>query len=181
MELLMHTRRQIIALGGISLVVFAGVPLSAFASNAEPLAVVVAKQGPLEALSLAELKRLFMGESIVGPKGQKLIALNRDSKSDERIGFDRSVLGMSPDAAARYWIDRKIRGQSSAPKAIEPAAVLQRVVAKLHGAVGYVRARDVSADVTIVRVDGKRPGDAGYPIVTAGPSTAQAAASFSWA
>jgi len=170
----MHTRRQVIALGGISLIVLAGTPLSAYAANAEPLAVVIGKNASLDAVSLPELKRLFMGDSLVGPKGQKLIALNRDPKSDERIGFDRSVLGMSPDAVARYWIDRKIRGKSSAPKAIEPAAVLQRVVAKLDGAVAYVRARDVSADVKIVRVDGKRPGDAGYPILSAGPSTAQA-------
>lgn len=171
----MHTRREVIALAGTSVVSLFLAPLATQAAEpAEPLAVVVGKQGPLEALSLPELKRLFMGESVVGPQGQKLIALNRDPKSAERVGFDRSVLGMSPEAAARYWIDRKIRGQSSAPKAIEPAAVLQRVVAKLGGAIAYVRAREVSPDVKIVRIDGKRPGDAGYPIVTGGPSTAQA-------
>ncbi len=171
----MHTRRQAIALGGVSLVSLAIAPFSAHAAGpAESIAVVVGKQGSLEVISLSELKRLFLGESSVGPQGQKLIALNRDPKSEERAGFDRTVLGMSPEAAARYWIDRKIRGQSSAPKAIEPAAVLQRVVARLGGAIGYVRAREVSADVKIVRIDGKRPGDAGYPIMTGGSSTAQA-------
>jgi hypothetical protein len=176
----MHTRREAIALFGTSALSLLLAPSTVYGSeSAEPLAVVVGKQGALEALSLPELKRLFMGESVVGPKGQKLIALNRDPKSAERVGFDRTVLGMSPEAVARYWIDRKIRGQSSAPKAIEPAAVLQRVVAKLGGAVAYVRAREVSADVKILRIDGKRPGDAGYPIVTGGPSTAQAAVWFS--
>jgi hypothetical protein len=171
----MHTRRQIIALGGVSLISLTVAPLSAHAGGAvEPLAIVVGKQGSLEAMSLSELKRLFLGESTVGPQGQKLIALNRDPKSAERVGFDRAVLGMSPDAVARYWIDRKIRGQSSAPKAIEPAAVLQRVVARLGGAIAYVRAREVSAEVKVVRIDGKRPGDSGYPIMTDGSSTAQA-------
>lgn len=175
----MHTRRQVIALGGASAVSLLLGPFTAQAAGAaEPLAIVVAKQGALDALSISELKRLFLGENVVGSKGQRLIALNRDPKSDERVGFDRTVLGMSPDAAARYWIDRKIRGQSSAPKAIEPAAVLQRVVAKLGGAVGYVRAREVSSEVKIVRIDGRQPGDAGYPIMTAGPSTAQAAGYF---
>lgn len=171
----METRRQLIVLGTTSVVSLFLAPFMVQAAGpSEPLAVVVAKHGALEALSLPDLKRLFMGESIVGPGGQKLIALNRDPKSAERVGFDRSVLGMSPEAVARYWIDRKIRGQSSAPKSIEPAVVLQRVVAKLGGAVGYVRAAEVIADVKIVRIDGRRPGDAGYPIVTAGPSTAQA-------
>jgi hypothetical protein len=177
----MHTRRQLIALGGTSVVsLLLGPPAAHAAEPAEPLAVVVGKQATFDALSLPELKRLFMGESVVGPQGQKLIPLNRDSKSAERVGFDRTVLGMSPEAVARYWIDRKIRGQSSAPKAIEPAAVLQRVVAKLGGAIAYVRSKEVSPDVKIVRIDGKRPGDAGYPIVTGGPSTAQAGVSFSW-
>jgi hypothetical protein len=171
----MHTRRQIITLGGVALVSLVVLPLSAGAAGAaEPLAVVVGKQGSLEAMSLSELKRLFMGESTVGPQGQKLVALNRDPKSEERVGFDRTVLGMSPEVVARYWIDRKIRGQSSAPKAVEPAAVLQRVVARLGGAIAYVRAREVTDEVKIVRIDGKRPGDAGYPIMTSGPSTAQA-------
>jgi hypothetical protein len=52
--------------------------------------------------------------------------------------------------------------------------VLQRVVARLGGAIAYVRAREVTDEVKIVRIDGKRPGDAGYPIMTSGPSTAQA-------
>lgn len=177
----MHTRRHVIVLGGTSALALLLAPFAAHAADAaEPLAVVVAKQASFEALSLPELKRLFMGESVAGPGGHKLIALNRDPKSAERVGFDRSVLGMSPDAVARYWIDRKIRGQSSAPKAIEPASVLQRVVAKLGGAVGYVRAHEVSSDVKIVRIDGKRPGDAGYPIVTGGPSTAQAGGTLFW-
>lgn len=174
----MHTRRQVITLGGACAASLLLAPLPGYgAGEGEPLAVVVASQG-LDALSLPELKRLFMGDNIVGPRGQKLIPLNRDPKSPERVGFDRSVLGMSPEAAARYWIDRKIRGQSSAPKAIEPAAVLQRVVSKLGGAIGYVRAREVSADVKIVRIDGKRPGDPGYPVVIGGPSTAQAGEYF---
>ena len=125
----MPTRREVIVLGGASLMSLTLVPAEVVAAEAaEPLAVVVGKQTELDAFSLPELKRLYMGDSVVGPKGQKLLALNRDPKSEERVGFDRSVLGMSPEEVARYWIDRKIRGQSSAPKAIEPAAVLQRVV-----------------------------------------------------
>ncbi|HEV8547994.1 MAG TPA: hypothetical protein VGQ57_03180, partial [Polyangiaceae bacterium] len=54
--------------------------------------------------------------------------------------------------------------QTGAPKAVEPAAVIQRVVARLPRSVGYVRLRDVSAEVQVVTIDGKKPGDAGYPI-----------------
>ncbi|HEY3498593.1 MAG TPA: hypothetical protein VGK73_28075 [Polyangiaceae bacterium] len=169
----MTTRRNALAL--LSLVLLA--PFSAAADNAaEPLAIVSSKQGGMAEISLYQLKRLYLGDTVQGPGGE-LIALNREVKGTERTGFDRSVLGMSPETAARYWVDRRIRGQSGAPKAVEPAAVVQRVVAKLPRAVAYVRVRDVSPDVQVVRIDGKKPGDSGYPIVS-GPAKSVAARSF---
>jgi hypothetical protein len=129
----------------------------------EALAVVSSKTSGVSDLTLYQLKRLYLGDT-VQVASRELIALNRDAKGPERTGFDETVLGMTPEAAARYWIDRRIRGQSGAPKAIEPAGVIQRVVARLPRAVAYVRLREVSPEVQVLRIDGRRPGDAGYPI-----------------
>ena len=152
--------------------------LSSQAGVTEPaerpqLAVVVAKDSPINELSIFELRRLYSGDDLRGPGGNKLIPLNRDAKSAERIGFDRSVLGLSPKAAARYWLERRIRGQSGPPKVVEPATVLQRVVARVPFTVTYVRREEVSADMKIVRIDGKRPGDSDYPIVSASAARSQ--------
>lgn len=163
----MSTRR--VVLGLIAALALGLTSRSGIGEPAEPqlLAVVVAKDSPINELSFFELRRLYLGDDLRGPGGNKLIPLNRDSKSAERIGFDRSVLGMSPEAAARYWIDRRIRGQSGPPKVVEPSTVLQRVVARVPFTVAYVRREELSAEVKIVRIDGKRPGDSGYPIVIA--------------
>jgi hypothetical protein len=160
----MITRRS--ALASCAAVIAFGLlaPCPAAADGAaEPLVIVSSKRGGVSELSLYQLRRLYLGDSVQGPSGE-LIALNRDAKGAERTGFDKSVLGMSPAAAARYWIDRRIRGQSGAPKSVEPAALLQRVVANLPRAVGYVRVRDLSPDVQVVRIDGRKPGEPGYPI-----------------
>lgn len=170
----MTTRRQLLmgfAATGSALL------LPSFAAaegGSEPLAVVSSKEGGVAELSMYQLKRLFMGDAIVGPAGE-LIPLNRDAKGPERTGFDLTVLGMSQDVAARYWIDRRIRGQSGAPKAVEPAAVIQKVVARLPRAVAYVRLREVSPDVQIVKIDGRKASDAGYPIRIAPSSSASMA------
>jgi hypothetical protein len=160
----MITRRN--ALAGcaavITLVLLAPCPAVADGAG-EPLAIVSSKRGGVSELSLYQLKHLYLGESVQGPSGD-LLALNRDAKGAERTGFDATVLGMSPAVAARYWIDRRIRGQSGAPKSVEPAALIQRVVMNLPRAIGYVRVRDLSPDVQVVRIDGRRPGDPGYPI-----------------
>lgn len=171
----MITRRQFLvsfAATGSSLLL---VPSIAEAEGgSEPLAIVSAKEGGVSELSLYQLKRLFMGDAIVGPAGE-LIPLNRDTKGAERTGFDLTVLGMSQDVVARYWIDRRIRGQSGAPKAVEPAAVIQKVVARLPRAIGYVRLREVSPDVQIVKIDGRKAGDSGYPIRVATSNSASMA------
>lgn len=169
----MITRRNALAgcVAAVTLVMLA--PSAAIADGGpEPLAIVTSKRGGVSELSLYQLKRLYLGDNVQAG-GLDLIALNRDAKGAERTGFDSTVLGMSPDVAARYWIDRRIRGQSGAPKSVEPAAVIQRVIANLPRAIGYVRVKDLSPDVQVVKIDGRKPGEPGYPIHV-GPSSSVA-------
>jgi hypothetical protein len=152
----------------VGMVVFVAMAMTSIgqalhASEPEPLAVIVAKNSGLSELSSAQLTRMFMGD-LVDTGGRRLIPLNRAITTEEREEFDRVVLGKSPDEMARYWIDRKIRGQSGAPKAVEPVDVYERVIAKLDGAIGYVRVGQLRGDVKVIRIDGKSPTDRGYPI-----------------
>jgi hypothetical protein len=128
------------------------------------LAVVVAKNSPLQSIGFHDLKRLYMGEQVNGPEGMRLVALNRAPLSTERVQFDKSVLGMSPDEVARFWVDRKIRGQSGAPKTVEPVDLMQRVVVQLRGAVSYCRMDDVREGLRVIKVDGRLPHEGGYPV-----------------
>ena len=128
------------------------------------LAIVVAKDSSLDNLSIHDLKRLYMGHTINGPGGKKLIPLAPPPNSPERVTFDNAILGMSQDQEASYWIDRKIRGQPGAPKSIDSAEVMRKVVGRVDGAVAYLRTNDVGAEVKIVRIDGKAPGDPGYGV-----------------
>lgn len=125
------------------------------------LAIVVAKDSPVNDLSSYDLKRLYKGDP-VNAAGKRLVPLNLAPLSHERVGFDQAVLGMDPDSVARYWIDRKIRGQSGPPKAIDPPELMPRVVTKLDGAIGYVRVSDLRPEVKFIRIDGKGPADPGY-------------------
>jgi hypothetical protein len=104
-----------------------------------------------------------LGE-LVNSSGKRLVPLNLTSAARERAAFDKLVLNMSPEQVARYWIDRKIRGNSGPPKSIEAADLLQRVVARLDGAIGYAPAGPIHADLKIIRIDGKAPNDSGYPL-----------------
>jgi hypothetical protein len=128
------------------------------------LAIVVAKTSTLSDLSIHDLKNLYMGDRISGPGGKQLVPIALRSGSPERSAFEQSVLGMAADRVSKYWIDRKIRGQSGPPKSVETAELLQLVVTKLEGGIGYVNASAVSPGVKVVRIDGKAPGEPGYPV-----------------
>ena len=127
------------------------------------LVLVVAKDSPVSNISFYDLKRLYLGERL-NVADKRLIALNLVPQTRERETFDKAVPNMSPESVARYWIDRKIRGDSGPPKAIDSADLLQRVVKRLDGAIGYVPANALRPDVKAIRIDGKGPNDSGYPL-----------------
>ena len=134
------------------------------AAAGDPLAIVVAKDSPLSDIPLYQLKQIFMGANQQTPDGKRFLPLNRGPKTPERVGFDQHALGMNPDAAMRFWLDQRTRGLPGSPKAIDPAPVLQQLVGKLPGAIAYVRAKEVDASVKVLKVDGKKPTDAGYAL-----------------
>lgn len=127
------------------------------------LAVVVAKDSPLQDLSLADLRRLFLAEPMTDAAGTRLVPVNQPTGTGERTAFDRAVLGMSPDEVGRFWIDRKIRGQGAVPRAVS-ALLVQRLCARLPGTVAYVRSDRLEPGVRALRIGGRLPGQPGYPL-----------------
>jgi hypothetical protein len=127
--------------------------------------VIVTQKGSLVAdLSLRELKRMYLSEPIAGPDGTRLIPLNHPTGSPPRVAFDILALKMDPDQVGRFWIDRKIRGQTGVPKALPSVDALRRAVATVAGTVTYLTAADVTTDMKVVTIDGKQPKDPDYPL-----------------
>lgn len=137
-------------------------PVSVLRAADPPLVIVVATASPMQDISRGSLRRAFLGEPTGGPGG-KIIPLNQPPGSPARSQFDKVILGLEADAVARFWIDQRIRGQGGAPRAI-PAGMLARVVPHLAGAIGYLRANEVVAGIKVVTIDGRKPGDPGYPL-----------------
>jgi hypothetical protein len=151
----LSTPGLMLALGDLGLV---------HAAPANALVIVTQRSSALSDLSLRELKRMYQSEQVNGPDGTPIIPLNRPVGSPARVAFDQLVLKMDPDEVGRYWIDRKIRGQTGAPKAIPSLDLLRRAVASVAGTLTYLSASELTADLKIVSVDGKSPTDAGYPL-----------------
>jgi hypothetical protein len=128
-----------------------------------PLAVIVGEASPLTNLSKSALRRAFLSEPTV-EAGVKLLPLNQNPGTSERSRFDSAILGLQPDDMPRFWIDQRIRGQGSPPRAIPSVALLGRLLAQLPGAISYVKATEVPAGVKVLTVDGRKPGQPGYAL-----------------
>lgn len=160
------TRRLLLALGlGVATLVGAWSDVDASASAKKAaLALVTQKSSGLDGLTLREVKRLYLGEHVDAPDGKRLVPMNQAPRSPERDEFERLVLRMSADEVGRFWIDRKIRGQSGPPRAVPSLDLLRRAAATVPGTIVYLKTSDVGSDLKVLRVEGKRPGEPGYPL-----------------
>ena len=114
------------------------------------LAVIVNASVPATTLSAAELASIFTRATRTWKDGSMVRALNLPAGTPERAEFDRVVLNMSPDRSAQYWIDKQVRGEEPAPKAIGKADIVVRLIPALPGSIGYVPASKVDANVRVI-------------------------------
>lgn len=151
----------------ISLVLLVAVLAFGHDARAEgkKLAVVVVKGSPVTNLSKADLKHAFEGDS-VSAGGKTLVPFNFPPGSAERAGFDAAILGKSEAEVGNFWVDRKVRGQSGAPRALPSAGHVAKVVAKFPGAIGYLPVDALTSDVQAVKIDGVAHTDARYKITS---------------
>lgn len=150
----------------LALLMLACVPLirapSASAAGGK-VVVIVGKSLGVSDISKGDLRRAFLGMSTkVG--GKRLIPINLSNKSPLRKAFDKAILGLDPSAVGAFWVDRRIRGESSPPRAVPAAALAAKVVASLPGAISYVSASKVNSKVVAVSIDGVGPDSPDWPI-----------------
>jgi hypothetical protein len=138
---------------------------SAFADG-KKLVVVVAKGSSVTNISRSDLKRCFLGEP-VSAGDKNLVPFNAAVGTPERSGFDKAVLGMTPDEVGRFWVDRKVRGQSAAPRSLPSPAHIAKVAAKFPSAIGYLPADQLTSDIQAVSIDGVAYTDARYSVASA--------------
>ncbi len=139
--------------------------------SAQPLprlAIIVHRSNPIDNLTHAELRQIFLLERQSWPNNKKITVIMRDSGQVERASLLREVCGMSEADFARHVLQATFRGTAmAAPRTISTADGMRRFVFNVPGAVGYVRADEVDDSIKVVRLDGKLPGDPGYALAVA--------------
>jgi phosphate transport system substrate-binding protein len=138
-------------------------PRTMRAQESEPLAIVVNRNNPLSEISLADLRRVFRGHRSRWSNGRRVTLVMRDTGTVERDAILRTLYGVAEVEYRRTYLQAIVSGEASdAPKTLASTNGVLRFVYNVPGAIGYVRARDVSSSVKMLRIDGRLPGEPGY-------------------
>lgn len=161
-----RARRHLRLALAIAAVITMGGSARPSAAERSGLVLVVAKGNPIDNVTRAELNRIFSGDTIK-IDGQPVVPFALGPGTPERRAFDQVVLGMTPDEASKYWIDRRIRGQGNPPKSAPSPEVMAKVVAGFPVAIGYVPVALLTPALKPVAIDGKAYTDRGYLLAQA--------------
>ena len=129
------------------------------------LAVVVSKTNATDSLSTAQLRKLMLGDVHQWPDRKAVTLVD---STDVYKCLLSAVVRMTDAELRRYLANTEFRGDDPVPtKWVDSSAIAARAVASSQGGVALVDANAAAAlgdAVKIVRINGKKPGEAGYPL-----------------
>jgi hypothetical protein len=134
-------------------------------SRGADVAVVVNADTPVTDLSLAEVRKVFLGERQYWNAKIPVVLLIRAPVARERDVVLRVIYQMSEGQFKQYWVAKIFRAEvTSPPKIVYSNDMQYELVSAMPGAIAFVDARNVHPGVKMVRVDGMLPGDKNYPL-----------------
>jgi ABC-type phosphate transport system substrate-binding protein len=129
------------------------------------IAVVVHQKVPADNLSLAELRKVAMGDRQFWTSGLRVSILLRAPVARERDVLLKKVYRMSEAQFRQYWIAKVFRAEvPSGPKTVYSNQTALELVESLPGSVAFVEASALPKDAKVLKIDGKAPGEKGYPL-----------------
>ena len=130
------------------------------------LAVIVHPKNPVTKVSLSELRAYLKVEREFWPNRKRCDVYLPQSTTDEYDVLLQRVYRMSHKKLLKYWVRRLFSGEISAkPSYVPSAKAAGEEVMKSEGALSIVSSKDIPKDVKVLLIDGKKPGEEGYPLV----------------
>jgi hypothetical protein len=132
---------------------------------AGPVAIVVSQDLPVDDMSFADVRKLFLGERQFWTPKLRVVLLMRAPVAPERDVVLRSIYQMSEAQFRQYWISKVFRADVSAgPKIVYSNEMANDLVSAIPGAVAFIDAGQIPKGLKVLKIDGKLPGDKAYPL-----------------
>lgn len=151
----------------VLILILAACPYLLTETYAGDYAVIVNPRNPVQTISSAQLRKLVLGEEKFWPGRIPVELILQDERSVERTFVLGKLLNMSQGEYREHWLTLIFRGATvSEPVAVPSNGLASGLVQVQVGALCIMRADNVpkGATVRVIRVDGKLPGETGYPL-----------------
>ena len=129
------------------------------------VAVVVHPDTPVSNLTLSDVRKVFLGDRQYWSTNVPMVLLIRAPVARERDVVLKIIYQMSESQFKQYWIAKIFRAEAAtAPKVVYSNDMANQLVTAIPGAIAFIDSKDVKPGSKILRVDGRLPGEAGYPL-----------------
>src|SRR3982075_2040141 len=140
-------------------------PLTAQTYRGTDIAVVVNPDTPVTELSVTEVRKVFLGERQYWNANIPVVLLIRAPVARERNVVLKTIYQMSESQFKQYWIAKIFRAESAtAPKVVYSNDMANELATAIPGAIAFIDVREVRPGTKVIRVDGRLPGEPGYPL-----------------
>jgi hypothetical protein len=140
-------------------------PLAAQTARGTDIAVVVHPDTPVDDLSLADVRKVLLGERQYWNSKLPVVLLIRAPVARERDVVLHVIYQMTETQFKQFWIAKIFRAEAASPPKIVYSNDMQyELVAAMPGAIAFVDARNVRPGLKVLRVDGHLPGERDYPL-----------------
>jgi ABC-type phosphate transport system substrate-binding protein len=135
------------------------------------LAIVVNRSNPIDSLTSAELRRIFLGERGHWSTGRRITIVMMESGQPERAAMLHDICQMSEGEFSNHFLHGLFTGEVLvSPKTLATPVGVRKFVYNVPGAIGYLRGSDVDSSVKVLRIDERYPSDKGYTLRIPTPS-----------
>ncbi len=126
--------------------------------------MVVRPDTPVDDLTLAQTRKLFLGERQAWNSNLGVTLLVRAPVARERDVLLKVVYRMSEAEFKQYWILKMFRAEAEGgPKTVYSPQMTVELLQALPGSVAFLDASQVPKGLKVISIDGKLPGQPGYP------------------
>jgi hypothetical protein len=149
----------------LALFVLADLPTAEGQPAPSAVAIVTHPSVRSDDVSFLELRKIFLGDMQYWGDGTRIVLLVRAPVARERDVVLSRIYRMDEPEFQQYWIAKVFRAEVSAkPKIVYSSDMIRELVTALPGAVAFLPADEVGSGMKVLRINGKRPGESGYPL-----------------
>lgn len=116
------------------------------------IVIVVSRENPTESLTVEELRRIFLRETMHWKHGPPIAVFERPTESPICGKFSKTVLKKTAAELKDHWMRLQITRGLKPPKVLRTAALVKEYLQRVQGGISYLDERDLDDSVKRIHI-----------------------------